>query len=189
MIAFVEENRTIFGVEPICRVLPIAPSTFYAHLSVMRDPERASNRAKHDTGHCKDIERIWKDNRQVYGARKVWHVLQREGKDIARCTVERLMKVMGLQGAVRGKKVITTNPDAARPCPDDRVNRQFKAIAPNRLWVFRLYLCLQLDRDGLRRFRYRRLRPQDCRLEGFDVYDHRFRTPCTEPGDLSAMPS
>ena len=135
MIAFVEKNRTIFGVEPICRVLPIAPSTFYAHLSVMRDPERASNRAKRDTGHCKDIERIWKDNRQVYGARKVWHVLQREGKDIARCTVERLMKVMGLQGAVRGKKVITTNPDAARPCPDDRVNRQFKATAPNRLWV------------------------------------------------------
>ena len=135
MIAFIREHRKIFGVEPICKVLPIAPSTFYAHLAVMYDPERASSRAKRDARLCKDIQRVWDDNRQVYGARKVWHVLRREGKDVARCTVERLMKTMGLQGAVRGKKVITTNPDTAQPCPNDKVNRQFKAMAPNQLWV------------------------------------------------------
>jgi transposase InsO family protein len=135
MIAFIEENRTTFGIEPICRVLPIAPSTVYDRLTVMRDPERASSRAKRDASHCRDIERIWNDNHQVYGARKIWHALRREGKDIARCTVERLMKALRLQGAVRGRRVITTNPDAAQSCPDDRVNRQFKATAPNRLWV------------------------------------------------------
>ena len=135
MMAFIEDNLSVFGVEPICRFLPIAPSTFYARLSVMRDPKLASDRAKRDIGHCEDIKRIWDDNCQVYGARKVWHVLRREGKDIARCTVERLMKVMGLQGVVRGKKVITTKPDTAQLCPDDKVNRQFNATAPNRLWV------------------------------------------------------
>lgn len=82
-----------------------------------------------------NIRRIWKDNRGVYGARKVWHSLLREGQQIARCTVERLMREMNLQGVIRGKKVITTRPDTARPCPDDRVNRQFRAEAPNQLWV------------------------------------------------------
>lgn len=81
------------------------------------------------------IRRIWQDNRAVYGARKVWHSLQREGRQVARCTVERLMRKMGLKGVIRGRKVITTRPDTARPCPDDRVNRQFRAEAPNQLWV------------------------------------------------------
>ena len=81
------------------------------------------------------IRRIWHDNRSVYGARKVWHSLQREGRKVARCTVERLMRQMGLKGVIRGRKVITTRPDTARPCPDDRVNRQFQAEAPNQLWV------------------------------------------------------
>lgn len=135
MIAFIKDNREAFGVEPICRVLPIAPSSFHAHRAVARDPTRASARAKSDAVHREDIARIWNDNRDLYGARKVWHALRREEKDVARCTVERLMKAMGLQGAVRGKKVITTSPDAAQPCPQDRVNRQFTAIAPNQLWV------------------------------------------------------
>jgi len=135
MIAFIEDHRTTFGVEPICRVLPIASSSFHAHRAVAREPGRASARAKSDAVHRKDIARIWEDNRGLYGARKVWRALQREGKKIARCTVERLMKDMGLQGAVRGKKIITTNPDASQACPDDKVNRKFKAERPNQLWV------------------------------------------------------
>lgn len=81
------------------------------------------------------IRRIWQDNRAVYGVRKVWHSLQREGRQVARCTVERLMRQMGLKGVIRGRKVIKTRPDTARPSPDDRVNRQFRAEAPNQLWV------------------------------------------------------
>lgn len=135
MIAFIEEHREAFGVEPICRVLPIAPSSFHAHQAVIREPDQASARTRGDVAHREDITRVWQDNRGLYGARKIWHALRREGKDIARYTVERLMKAMGLQGAVRGKKVITTNPDTSRPCPDDKVNRQFVATAPNRLWI------------------------------------------------------
>ena len=135
MITFIEEHREAFGVEPICRVLPIAPSSFRAHQSVIREPDRASARTKSDAARREDIARVWQDNRRLYGARKIWHALRREGKTIARCTVERLMKTMGLQGAVRGKKVITTNPDTSQPCPDDKVNRQFVAAAPNRLWI------------------------------------------------------
>ncbi len=84
---------------------------------------------------CTSIGRVWQDNRKVYGARKVWHALRREGQNVARCTVERLMQRLGLQGVVRGRRVITTNPDASQPCPDDKVNRQFTAERPNQLWV------------------------------------------------------
>ncbi len=135
MTSFVKEHRDAFGVEPICRVLPIAPSTYYARQAIARNPDLASERAKCDARHCEDIERVWDDNHQLYGARKVWHGLRREGKQIARCSVERLMKVMKIQGVVRGKKVITTNPDASQPCPDDKVNRVFSAQRPNQLWV------------------------------------------------------
>ncbi len=95
----------------------------------------ASGRAKQDAVDRAAIQDAFDNSRKRYGARKVWHQLRREGRDIARCTVERLMKVMGLQGVVRGKKVITTNPDAAQPCPDDKVNRAFVAAMPNQLWV------------------------------------------------------
>jgi len=135
MTGFIEDHRTVFGVGPICKVLPIAPSTYYARVAVESDPNRASDRAKKDVGDRKDIERIYDTSSQRYGARKIWHALRREGKDIARCTVERLMKAMEIQGVVRGGKVITTNPDAAQPCPDDKVNRQFVAQTPNQLWV------------------------------------------------------
>jgi putative transposase len=135
MTAFIGDHRSVFGVGPICRVLPSAPATYYARVAVMRDPELASERAKSDVIDCEDIGRIYKASGQRYGARKVWHVLRREGNDIARCTVERLMKAMEIQGVVRGGKVITTNPDAAQPCPDDKVNREFFAPIPNRLWV------------------------------------------------------
>lgn len=135
MIAFIGEHRGVFGVGPICRVLGIAPSTFYAHKAVERDPDLASARAKQDGLDRDAIKRVFDASRGRYGARKVWHVLRREGRDIARCTVERLMRTMGLQGVVRGKKVVTTNPDAAQLCPDDKVNRAFVAEMPDQLWV------------------------------------------------------
>lgn len=135
MTGFIDENRAVFGVEPICRVLAIAPSTYYARAAIARDPDMVSDRAKRDEKDSREIERVFGASRRRYGARKVWHTLRREGYDIARCTVERLMKTMGLQGVVRGKKVITTNPDTSQPCPDDRVNRTFAAETPNQLWV------------------------------------------------------
>ena len=94
MTRFIEDHRAVFGVGPICKVLPIAPATYYARAAVTRDPELASDRAKSDMIDCEDIGRIYKASSQRYGARKVWHALRREGKDVARCTVERLMKVM-----------------------------------------------------------------------------------------------
>ena len=113
MIAFLDDHRGVFGVGPICRVLGIAPSTFYSFKAVERDPTLASDRARQDQKDMTAIKQIFDGSRGRYGARKVWHQLRREGCDIARCTVERLMKVMGLQGVVRGKKVVTTNPDTA----------------------------------------------------------------------------
>ncbi|WP_343808672.1 IS3 family transposase, partial [Paenochrobactrum glaciei] len=141
MIAFIEDHRSSFGVEPICRLLPIAPSTYYDRVRIARDPARASDRAKSDAVMCSEISRVYAENRKVYGARKVWHALRREGHDVARCTVERLMRTLGLQGVVRGKKVITTNPDTSRPCLHDKVNRQFSAQQPNQLWVSDFTYC------------------------------------------------
>lgn len=123
------------GVEPICRVLPIAPATFYDHLARRTDPSRLSDRAKRDGELKPEITRVFEENLSVYGVRKVWHQMRREGFDIARCTVARLMKDLGLEGVVRGKKPKTTIPDKALPCPLDKVNRQFHAPAPNVLWV------------------------------------------------------
>ena len=135
MITFIERNRTVFGVEPICRLLPIAPSTYYAHRAVDRNPDLACDRAKRDIVDRQKIKAVYDDSTGRYGARKLWRQLRRDGHRIARCTVERLMKTMGLQGVVRGKKVVTTQPDTTRPCPHDKVNRVFAASRPNRLWV------------------------------------------------------
>ncbi len=135
MIAFIEAHREICGVEPICRVLQIAPSTFYAHLAIERDPDLASDRAKRDAELRPELMRVWEENLEVYGARKLWHAMKREKFDIARCTVERLMRDIGIEGVRRGKKIKTTRPDKALPCPLDRVNRQFRTSMPNQLWV------------------------------------------------------
>lgn len=135
MVNFITESKDDFGVVPMCSVLPIAPSTYYRQVAIKRDPKLASDRSKKDQKDCDDIERVWEKNRSVYGAKKVWKVLQRENNSIGRCTVERLMKKLGIQGVVRGKKVVTTNPDTSQSCPDDKVNRVFKADAPNQLWV------------------------------------------------------
>ena len=135
MIAFIDEHRAIHGVEPICRVLPIAPSTYHAHAARCADPGKLSARAQRDATLRIEIRRVYEENFRVYGVRKVWRQLLREGIAVARCTVARLMRRMGLQGVVRGKTVRTTISKAAALCPLDRVNRQFKAPRPNALWV------------------------------------------------------
>jgi putative transposase len=135
MIAFIDDHRRVYGVEPICKVLPIAPSTYYAHAARRLDPGKLSRRAKRDEALKAQIRRVFEENFRVYGVRKVWRQLAREGIAVARCTVARLMRAMSLQGAVRGKPVRTTQSDKAVPCPLDRVNRQFQAPRPNVLWV------------------------------------------------------
>ncbi len=132
---FIDEHREEYGVEPICRVLPIAPSTYRAHAARLTDPALLSERAKRDAGLRPEIRRVWEENFAVYGVRKVWRQLNREGVAVARCTVARLMTEMGLAGAVRGKPVKTTISDRAAPCPEDRVNRQFNAPRPDALWL------------------------------------------------------
>lgn len=135
MIAFIDDHRGAYGVEPICRVLPIAPSTYHAHVARRLDPSKRSARAQRDATLRPHIARVFAENFEVYGARKVWRQMMREGFDVARCTVERLMQGMGLAGVIRGKPIRTTIPDKAAPCPLDRVNRVFHAPAPNRLWL------------------------------------------------------
>jgi transposase InsO family protein len=135
MKAFIDEHRDVYGVEPICKVLPIAPSTYYAHAARRADPQQRSTRARRDDALSREIERVWNENRQVYGVRKVWRQLRREGFNVARCTVQRLMKRLGLRGVIRGKAVRTTVSDANAPCPLDHVRRNFKADRPNALWV------------------------------------------------------
>ena len=135
MIAFIDDHRGAHGVEPICKVLPIAPSTYHAHVAKRPDPARLSARARQDAALKIEVRRVFDENFRVYGVRKVWRQLKREGFDVARCTVARLMRAMGLQGVIRGKPVKTTISDKAAPCPLDHVNRQFKAPAPNVLWL------------------------------------------------------
>jgi transposase InsO family protein len=135
MRAFVDEHRDRFGVEPICEVLRMAPSAYRKHVVRRRNPQLRSDRDKRDEALSGPIERVWQANFRVYGADKVWHQLKREGIQVARCTVERLMRQAGLQGVRRGHRVRTTWPDATMPCPQDRVHRKFAATRPNQLWV------------------------------------------------------
>jgi transposase InsO family protein len=135
MIAFIDEHRAVHGVEPICKVLPIAPSTYHSHAARRTDPTKAPARWRSDAELGVAIQRIWDENFQVYGVRKVWRQLNRESIPVARCTVERLMSELGLQGVIRGKRIRTTVQDKAAPCPLDHVNRVFHAPAPNRLWL------------------------------------------------------
>ena len=135
MISFVDAYRDDHGVEPICRVLAIAPSTYHAHVARRAKPETAPARVKRDAMLSVEIKRVFDENFQVYGVRKVWRQLLREGYDVARCTVARLMKKMALQGVIRGRRVRTTVSDKATPCPLDHVNRRFRAPRPNVLWV------------------------------------------------------
>ncbi len=135
MLAFIDQHRDRYGVESICAVLPIAPSTYYAHKARAVNPERVPQRAKRDAWLKLERRRVWEENFQVYGVRKLWHQLGREGSYTARCTVARLMREMGLRGVVRGRRVKTTQGDKDGARPLDRVHRQFKANRPNALWV------------------------------------------------------
>ena len=135
MIGFIDDHRVTLGVEPICAVLPIAPSTYHAHAARRADPAKLPARAQRDIALKPEIDRVFAENFRVYGVRKVWHQLKREGHDVARCTVARLMQNMGIQGVIRGKSVKTTISDKATPRPLDHVNRQFQASRPNALWV------------------------------------------------------
>jgi putative transposase len=135
VIAFVDQHRQQHGVEPLCRALQIAPSGYRKHAARKRNPALLPPRAKRDGVLTPQVQQAWDSNRQVYGAVKVWRQLRRQQVLVARCTVERLMRRLGLRGVMRGKAVRTTVPDAKAPCPLDRVNRQFKAERPNQLWV------------------------------------------------------
>jgi transposase InsO family protein len=136
MVAFIDDHRGEYGVEPICDVIPIAPSTYYAHKARERDPALCSARARRDEVLREEIVRVFKANFEVYGVRKVWKQLCREGMPAARCTVRRLMGELGIQGAVRGRRFTTTtvaDEETARPL--DLVDRDFAARRPNELWV------------------------------------------------------
>ena len=135
MISFIDEHRSKYGVEPICKQLPIAPSTYYEYKAREDDPDRLPDRSRRDSALEIDIQRVWEENFEVYGARKVWRQLNRECIEVARCTVERLMKRLGIQGVMRGAKCWTTVNDDALARPADLVNREFTATRPNQLWV------------------------------------------------------
>ena len=136
MARFIDEHRVTYGVEPICKVLPIAASTYHEFKARERDPQRRPARARRDEDLSEQIRRVWRENKEVYGPRKVWKQMKREGLAVARCTVARLMRRLGLRGTVRGRKFkVTTIPDTAAPRPDDLVARQFTATRPNQLWI------------------------------------------------------
>ena len=135
MVRYIDDHKDRFGVEPICAVLPIAPSTYYEQKARERDPDRRPARAIRDEALKPQIQRVFDENFRVYGAHKVWKQLKREGLTVARCTIERLMRALGLQGVVRGKKFKTTIPDELADRRADRVNRTFTVSRPNALWV------------------------------------------------------
>ena len=134
MNAFIDLHQGVYGVEPICKILQIAPSTYYRHAARQADVRQRSARTQRDQQVCASIQRIWEENFHVYGSRKVWRQLRREGMAVARCTVERLMRRLGLKG-VRGKSIKTTVSHRHTASPLDRVHRQFTATRPNALCV------------------------------------------------------
>ena len=135
-MAFIDAHRDAYGVEPICAVWPIAPSTYYTHKVQEADPARRCARARRDEELRVRLRQVWTENFEVYGVRKVWRELRRREEPVARCTVARLMDEMGLKGAVRGRKFVrTTIADDTVPRPRDLVSRQFRATGPNQLWV------------------------------------------------------
>jgi putative transposase len=136
MVSFIDQHRDVYGVEPICAVLPIAPSTYFLHKTWQQEPTTRSRRRQRDDELRAAIQRVWDDNEQVYGPRKVWKQLRRDRMRVARCTVARLMRDMGLRGVSRGRAwTVTTQSDGAAERPADLVDRQFTAVRPNQLWV------------------------------------------------------
>ena len=135
MVAFIDQHSDRYGVEPICKEFPIAPSTYYRHKILEQHPERRSTQVKRDEQLAPEIQRVWEENHRNYGARKIWKQLKRETILVARCTVERLMKKRGIEGVRRGRRCITTIPSEAVYKPLDLVKREFSGDHPNQLWV------------------------------------------------------
>ena len=135
MVAFIDEHRDLYGVESSCSVLPIAPSTYYEREARRKNPELLPARAKRDAELRPQIDRVWHENEEVYGVKKTWKQMKREGFDVARCTVARLMRDLSLRGVVNGKTIKTTIPDTSASRPADLVDRDFTASRPNELWV------------------------------------------------------
>ncbi len=134
MVTFIDQHRATYGVEPICAVLPIAPSTYFLRKAQQQEAAKRSARARRDDDLRAAIQRGWDDNEHVYGPRKVWKQLRRDGQRVARCTVERLMRDLGLKGVSRGRAwVVTTQVETAADRPVDRVERRFTATRPNQL--------------------------------------------------------
>ncbi len=134
-MGFIDAHRRELGIEPICRELAIAPSSYHEHAVRLVDPQMRPARARRDDEIKEQIRRVHQASFGLYGSRKVWHQMRREGNRVAKCTVERLMRVMGLAGVRRGKKAITTVSNPKAPCPLDKVNREFRVTRPNALWV------------------------------------------------------
>jgi transposase InsO family protein len=135
MVNYIDHHRDEYGVEPICHVLPIAPSTYHRHKELACCPEKRSKRSRRDEQLSPEIQRVWQENHRNYGARKVWKQMHRESIQVARCTVERLMNSLGIAGVRRGKRCVTTIPSEQADRPLDLVKRQFSAERPNQLWV------------------------------------------------------
>jgi putative transposase len=135
VMSFIDDHREELGIEPICRELAVAPSSYHEHAARLADPQRRSARARRDDEIKAQIAQVHAASFGLYGTRKVWHQLRREGNKVAKCTVERLMRAMGLAGIRRGKKTITTVSNPKAPCPLDKVNREFQVSRPNALWV------------------------------------------------------
>ena len=135
MLQFIDDYKDNYGIEPICKVLPIAPSTYYREKYLANNPEKRSLRQKHDDFYISEIKHIWQDSKSHYGVRKVWQQMKADGIRMARCTIERLMRQHGLQGVWRGKGKITTNSRDDQKRAGDLVNRNFKSHCPNQLWV------------------------------------------------------
>jgi putative transposase len=164
MVSFIDTHRSLYGVESICAQLPVAPSLYYEHKAREVDPARLPPRLRRDRALRPQISRVYEENFHVYGARKVWRQLGREDFKVARCTVERLMRSLGLQGAVRGRKCRTTIAERCAERPLDLVKRQFQASGPNQLWVADFTYVRTWAGFCLRRLRHRCVRAAHRRL-------------------------
>ncbi len=135
MVDFIQSNKALYGVEAICKILPISPSTYYRQLDLTENPEKRSKRDLHDQHYAEQIKRIWQESAGRYGIRKVWEQLKQEGYSVGRCTVARLMQQLEIQGIWRGKNKRTTRSREDQKRADDLVKRDFNAKQPNHLWV------------------------------------------------------
>ena len=179
MIAFIDDHRGTYGIEPMCRVLPIAPSTYHGHVARRVDPTRLPARAKRDDALKPKVQRVFEENFGVYGVRKVWRQLNREGHDVARCTVARLMQSLGLQGVIRGKPVRTTNRRQGGVVPAGPRQSAVQGRASECAVALRLHLCGDLGRLRLRRLHHRCIRAPDRRLAGLTNGARKLRSRCS----------